>query len=230
MIEISVVVMTYNEAATLAETTREILEVLTSLNLPHDILIVDDGSADGSREIADQLASAHPAVRAIHHPTNQGLGGVYRSGFAQAQGQVISFFPADGQFPAAILAEFYSHMASADLVLGYLPQREASIISKSLSFLERLLYRLLFGHLPRFQGVLMFRRALLEGILLRSQGRGWAVLLEFILRSVRRGCRVVSLPTALRPRRSGRSKVNNLRTIASNLQQAFQLHRILRDE
>jgi hypothetical protein len=75
--------------------------------------------------------------------------------------------------------------------------------------------------------VLMFRRALLKDVRLESQGRGWAVLMELILRTSRSGYRVTSLPTALRPRVAGRSKVNNLRTIWANLIQIIELRRSL---
>jgi hypothetical protein len=113
------------------------------------------------------------------------------------------------------------------MVLGYLPRRDGPWISKWLSYVERLLYRGLFGRMPRFQGVLMFERSLLEKIPLCSEGRGWAVLMELILRTARGGHRVVSVPTRMRPRRSGQSKVNNWRTTFANMRQLFTLYRVL---
>jgi hypothetical protein len=86
---------------------------------------------------------------------------------------------------------------------------------------------LLFGSLPRFQGVLMFRRSLLDELELKSTGRGWTVLMELIIRASRGGYRLVSVPTEMRPRMSGKSKVNNLRTIWANLKQVFALRRHL---
>ena len=96
----------------------------------------------------------------------------------------------------------------------------------TLSLGERLLLRALFGHFPRFQGILMFRRDLLRDTRLVSRGRGWTVLMEFILRKVRAGARIKNLPITIRPRRSGDSKVNNLASIVSNLRQvlALRLH------
>jgi len=225
---VTVVVMAYNETVTLPAVVDELAGALQSLGRPWEMVIVDDGSTDGTGAGADRLAATRPRVRVIHHPVNLGLGGVYRTGFGAARGRHVTFFPADGQFPATILAEFRTAIESADLVLGTLPDRRGTPVSKLLSWLERSLYRVLLGPMPRFQGILMFRRVLLEGMDLRSEGRGWAVLMEFILRAARDGARVVNRPTSVRPRSAGYSKVNNLRTILANLRQVVALRRNLR--
>lgn len=225
--QLSVVVMAYNEAGSLEAVVREIQETLEGMARSYEILIVDDGSDDGTGALADRLAEASPNVRVIHHGVNQGLGGVYRSGFAHAHGDWVTFFPADGQFPATIIDQFVPLIENADMVLGYLSEQKRSLMGQILSALERLLYRLLFGPLPHFQGIAMFRRALLEQFELKSSGRGWAVLMELIIRVSRGGYRVISVPTTMRPRLSGRSKVNNLRTMWANLRQVIELRRNL---
>jgi hypothetical protein len=73
----------------------------------------------------------------------------------------------------------------------------------------------------------MFRRSLLDQIELTSEGRGWAVLMEFIIRVFKNGYRVLSVPTEMRPRMAGKSKVNNLQTIFSNLVQVALLRKNL---
>jgi glycosyltransferase involved in cell wall biosynthesis len=191
------------------------------------VIIVDDGSTDGTAELADAIASEYARVQVVHHQINQGLGGVYRTGFVSARGTFLSFFPADGQFPAEIARDFLPRMSTNDLVLGYLPTRTDSLVGKALSGVERVLYFALFGSLPRFQGVFMARRELLVALPLRSSGRGWAILMECIIRAARNQWRVQSVPTAIRPRASGRSKVNNLGNIASNFLQMVALRRLL---
>lgn len=225
--DLTVVVAAYNEVETLSPVAEELAAALRGLGRPWEILIVDDGSTDGTGERADRLAAAGPGVRVIHHLVNRGLGGVYRTGFDGARGRHITFFPADGQFPASILTDFRAAIESADLVLGFLPERRGTPLSALLSRLERLLYWVLLGPMPAFQGILMFRRSLLAGMSLRSTGRGWAVLLEFILRATRGGARIAHRPTPIRPRMAGHSKVNNLRTIFSSVGQALTLRRIL---
>ena len=227
VLEVSVVVMAFNEAASLGAVVEEIGSVLGPSGRRYEVVIVDDGSRDGTGPLADALSRRHPQVRAVHHDTNRGLGEVYRTGFAEARGECVTFLPADGQFPAAIVEEFAALMDGADLVLGQVAERPGPWMSKGLSAAEKALYRTLFGPLPRFQGVLMVRRRLLAALDLQSTGRGWAVIMELILKASRRGCRLRSVPTPVRPRMNGASKVNNLRTVWANLAQAFALRRLL---
>lgn len=219
--------MAYNEQGTTAEFIREMHAELSALSIDYEVLIVDDGSTDGTSEIADDIAAELHNLRVIHHVENSGLGQVYRTGFEQAEGDFLTFFPADGQFPASIVGQFLPHMDEVDMVLGYLPMRNSSLLAKTLSRVERILYNMLFGPMPRFQGITMFRRQLLSEIELKSLGRGWTVLMEFILRVARSDKQIRSLPTEMRPRTSGSSKVNNLRTIWANLREMARLQRLL---
>jgi glycosyltransferase involved in cell wall biosynthesis len=222
---LTVHVMTFNEVETLPSTCAEILAVCSGLGVPYEVVIIDDGSTDGSAERADALAVANAQVRVVHHPENLGLGGVYRTGFREARGELMTFFPADGQFPASIIADFLPRASHVDLVLGYLPQRNDALAGRFFSVVQRLLYAAMFGSMPRFQGILMFRRELLDRIPLVSSGRSWVVLMEFILRAVRSGAAHESVPTAVRARAHGTSKVNNWRTIRATLAQMLVLRR-----
>src|SRR5688572_1965923 len=131
--DISVVVMAYNERETLDPTCHELLTTLTKTGLRAELLIVDDGSTDGTARLAQEIAARDPRVSLIHHVPNRGLGGVYRTGFKEARGKYVTFFPADGQFPATIIEQFLGHIQEHDFVLGYLPRGTRSIVAETLS-------------------------------------------------------------------------------------------------
>jgi dolichol-phosphate mannosyltransferase len=214
---LSVVVMAFNESGSLVDTVGEIQAELCKLTFDHEVVIVDDGSDDATGTLADDLRRQYPGVRVVHHATNLGLGGVYRTGFATARGELVTFFPADGQFPASIIGQFVQEIDGRDMVLGYLAGRRETGFGKALSWCERRLYEAVVGSVPRFQGVLMFRRKLLQLFPPRCTGRGWGVLMEFVIKVHRSGAATVSVPTGYRPRLKGRSKVNNWGTIRANL-------------
>lgn len=222
---ITVAVMNYNEAKSLRSVVEEILGVLQRMGNPHEVVIINDGSTDGSGEIADQLAFEHKAVRVIHHPTNLGLGAVYRNGFTCGTMQLGTLFPADGQFDANIIPQFVALFDEADMVLGYIPEygKNRKPLARFFSWCERVLVRVMFGWFPEFQGIMMFRRPLIDTVKLTSRGRGWIIQMELILRFIRKNYRIVGEPTGLRARMSGESKVNNLKSILSNVRQLFVL-------
>ena len=225
--DISAVIMAYDEAQTLPDVVEDLHGVLGSMARPYEVVIVDDGSGDGTGEVAEELASQSPQVSVIHHEANLGLGGVYRTGFSVARGRYLTFFPADGQFSASIVEQFVPLMEDHDLVMGYLPERPTTITARALSWIERVLYRVVFGSFPQFQGIFMVRRALLDEIDLCSSGRGWGIVMELVLKTTRGDYRTVSVPTEIRPRTTGRSKVRNLRTIWANLKQLMTIRRYL---
>lgn len=223
---LSVVVLAFNEEKNLRPAVQELLAELQGAGVSWELVIVDDGSSDGTGPLADVLAQENAGVRVIHHPQNLGLGGGYRTGFREARGDWLTFFPADAQFPANIVSLFLRASSDVDMVLGYLPSR-SDVVGKALSTAERLLYRLLFRTFPRFQGIMMFKRKLLSELPLVSEGRGWAIVMELILRASRGPYRLKSVATEVRPRLSGESKVNNVRTIVANLKQLWELSKKL---
>lgn len=224
---ISVIVMAYNEVKSVVTVAHDLHAVLSALQVPFELLLVDDGSSDGTSQAVDALAAELPSVRAIHHPENRGLGGVYRTGFDEARGDFVTFFPADGQFEAGLVPQFYALITSHDLVLGTLPKREGSL-GKVLSFTERRLYRLLVGPMPEFQGIFMIRKAVLDATPLLSTGRGWGIVMELILRVFRANrYRITNLPTRLLARQFGTSKANTFRNIVANMRQLLTLRRLL---
>lgn len=221
---LTVAVMTFNEVETLPGTLGEIADAVREAEVSAEILVIDDGSTDGSGVLAREAATRDPRIRVVSHPVNQGLGEVYRTGFLEARGEFLIFLPADGQFPASVIPSFLEAARSTDLVLGtYDLGDHDSAAGRILNRIERALLVACFGSLPELRGIFMLRRSVIDPARLVARGRAWIILLEMLVRATRSGARFVRVTTPLRPRKAGASKVRNWRTIASYLGQILTL-------
>jgi dolichol-phosphate mannosyltransferase len=210
------VLPTYNEAANV----EPLVEAARS-NLPAaaQILIVDDGSPDGTGERADRLAGRHANVRVLHRTRKEGIGPAYVAGFRRAlaggAGLVLEM-DADFSHDPAYLPRLIEASRDADLVLGsrYVPGGGVSdwgplrrAISRGGSSYAR--HILGVGVHDLTGGFKCFRREVLETIDLDSvQARGYAFQIEITYRALRRGFRVVEVPIVFRDRRLGNSKMD----------------------
>jgi glycosyltransferase involved in cell wall biosynthesis len=224
---LSICIFAWDEVATLRTVVDSHREALARIGAPYEIVIIDDGSTDGTSEEADRIAAEHPHVRVVHHGDNRGLGGVYRTTFLEARGTFATFYPADGQFPAELLERYYPLAEDWDLLLGNLPKRRDSLLGAALGKMERILYRAAFGEMPRLEGVFMVRTSVLRDITLKSEGRGWTLVWELVLRAQRQGYRITGVPVFIKPRTHGTSKVTNVKNVFANLKQLAQLRKLL---
>jgi glycosyltransferase involved in cell wall biosynthesis len=99
---ISIVVPVYNEARTVADVIQRLIAI--DLPAPREILVVNDGSTDGTREVLDRITQ-RPELRIIHAERNGGKGSAIRIGFAQATGTIVAIQDADLELDPAQLAE-----------------------------------------------------------------------------------------------------------------------------
>lgn len=222
--------MAYNERDGLRLTVEELLGVLRDLQASFELFVIDDGSSDGTGALADELALEYPALRVIHHPENRGIGEVYRTGFREARGEWLTFFPADGEVPANCLGDFLAAMPGHDMLLGLIPPAKRPPLAIVISFCEQSLFRMLFGYLPPFQGIFMIRTEELRKHRLRSRGRNWVNLKELIIRSTRSGCRWKVVGHGVRARVGGQSSVRSLPSILRNLMEVFRLRWVMLEE
>jgi dolichol-phosphate mannosyltransferase len=210
------VLPTYNEAGNV-----ESIVAASLAHLPDDacVLIVDDGSPDGTGAIADRLAAQHPGrVEVLHRPAKGGLGPAYIAGFRRALAGGAGFvieMDADFSHDPADLPRLLAAMDGADLAIGsrYVGgggveawSRGRRLISRGGSAYARRVLRL--GVHDLTGGFKCFRRAVLEAIDLDAvDSKGYAFQVELTYRVAQAGFRITEVPIVFHDRRDGVSKM-----------------------
>jgi glycosyltransferase involved in cell wall biosynthesis len=210
---VSVIVPCFNERENLPRLVEEALAALPGILPDFELLLVDDGSADGTREETQRLARLDPRVRALAHDQNRGMGAAIRTGLAEARFPWSMSVPGDGQFDPERVADFLPHRAGADLLLGRRTNRAETMRRRFVSWVNRTLIRILF--LVRVSDpawVKMIRTDLARRCNLTSEGFFWET--EILVRASRLGARLVEVPTTCRPREHGVSTASTLRAVA----------------
>jgi dolichol-phosphate mannosyltransferase len=209
-----IVVPTYNEA----ENITPIVERVRRAVPEADVLIVDDGSPDGTGRIADELAASDRHVQVVHRTVKEGLGAAYLHGFREALDRgydVIGEMDADGSHQPEQLPGLLSALEHADVVLGSRWVPGGSVVNwpwtrQALSRGGNLYTRLLLGIPVRDAtgGFRLFRRTTLEKIDLATvESVGYCFQADLAWRSVQEGLRVREVPIEFVERIRGESKM-----------------------
>ena len=117
---LSVFFPAYNDSGTIASMVIRAVQAASELTPDYEVIVVNDGSADATAQIADELARTYSRVRVVHHAKNRGYGGALQSGFRSATKEFIFYTDGDAQYDPAELKDLWARMTpEADLVNGY---------------------------------------------------------------------------------------------------------------
>jgi len=229
---VSVVVPAYNEAPNLPDLVREVEAAMAPVGEEWELLIIDDGSTDGSPAVLEELRGpCHPALRVVRLARNAGQSAAFLAGFDAARGAVVVTLDADLQNDPAEIPGMLRRLDGADAVLGIRRERRDTALRRWSSRVANAVRRAATGDgladvgcslkvmrrehlagLPRFDGVHRFFGTLL----------------------VWKGCRIVEVPVAHRPRRAGVAKYNvrnrALRTLLDLVAMCWLRSRLVRYE
>jgi glycosyltransferase involved in cell wall biosynthesis len=199
--KLSVIIPVYNES----ESIQEILKRVQSQKVAKEIIVVDDGSMDGTRDVLKKL-NGKGGVRVILHEQNKGKGAAVRTGMSAAKGDVLLIQDADLEYDPRDIPHLLQPINEgiADVVYGsrFLggPRRATMywhmIANKLLTFMTNILYDNILTDMET--GYKVFRREVIEGMVLRANGFDFEP--EFTAKILKRHYRIYEVPITFNPR------------------------------
>lgn len=234
--DFSIVIPCYNEAEGLPAMHERLTQALDMLRERGrtQLVLVNDGSRDGTGDLLEQTFGAWPDTVIVHHPTNRGLGAALRTGFANATGEIIVTCDSDGTYPFSEIPALLDRLTpDVDLVTASPYHVGGGIenvpayrvfISKSASLCYRILVDArIHTYTALFRAC---RRHVIEHI--TTHADGFLMVTEWLVEALLSGYRVAEYPTTLRVRQYGQSKARvwqitktHIRYMSSILQRRF---------
>lgn len=173
-------------------------------DVPHvsfEVVVVDDGSGDGSWALLQELQGRYPFLRAVRHRSRRGIADALRTGYLNSTGRVLVFYPADLQFMPADIPRLVAPILAdeADMVTGFKEGKyEKAFVSGIYNRLSRSLFDVPVKDL---NSVKAYRREIMDGLPVRPDWHRYMIVI-----AAEQGYTVTEIPVPLFPRNAGRSK------------------------
>ena len=210
---LSVFFPAYNDSGTIASMVIRADAAAAALTPDYEVIVVNDGSADATAAIADELASKYPRVRVVHHATNRGYGGAIQTGIQSATKDLIFYTDGGAQYDPAELKLLWTEMAKGidiDIVNGYKISRSDPMHRIIIGRVYHHIVSILFG--LRMRDVdcdfRLMRRSMFERVELRQTSG--VICLEMMKKIQDAGFKMVEVPVHHYHRAFGRSQFFNV--------------------
>lgn len=224
---VSIVLPAYNEEANIEQAVRDASLAAARLFAEHEVLVVDDGSADGTARLVESIATRDGRVRLIRHGRNRGYGEALRTGILASRLDYVFFTDADLQFDMAEIERLLPYAGTVDVVAGYRVNRQDTPIRRLMAYGWNVFVRVLF-YVPVRDidcAFKLFDRRVLETIDIESVGA--MVNTELMVKLGRRGASVVEVGVHHRPRLAGKARGASPRVIAKAFREVLGMRRRL---
>ncbi len=197
---ISAVLPAHNVAADLMPVVAETLDALLDVVPSFEVIVVDDGSTDGTRRIAEEMAATHPAIRVLHFAQRRGYGVAWREGLAAATKQYAFFVDPDRQYSPSDLERLVKWDDAYDIVAGFRAGKGTSLARRFAGYAYRVTVRILYGLKYRDVncGLKLMRVSLLRG--LELEGTTGAIHAEVLCRASQKGAQIREVGVRFHPR------------------------------
>ena len=214
----------YNDEATIASMVNAGVKTVEGVGADGEVIVINDGSTDGSQEVLEDLSDSQPWLRIVVHEHNRGYGGALLSGFAAATKQWVFYTDGDAQFDPTELALLVDAAGpEVDVVQGYKLHRADNVIRRIIGRVYHRFVALIFGLKIRDTDCdfRLIRRTLLERVELRySTG---VICVEMVRKFQDAGARFVEVPVHHYPRTHGKSQFFRPSSVARSLRDLAML-------
>ena len=204
----------YNDSGTIASLVITALQTARALTPDFEVIVVDDGSADATAQIADELARTYPEVKVVHHGRNRGYGGALQSGFKAATRDLVFYTDGDAQYDPSEMTRLWEALDdSVDLVNGYKISRSDPLHRIVIGRVYHHTVKLLFGLNVRdvdcdFR---LLRRSIFEQVSLEKTSG--VICLEMMKKIQDAGFHIAEVPVHHYHRAHGKSQFFNFRRL-----------------
>ena len=194
MSSLTVAIPALNEEKNVSLTIAAVLAAAKAASLPVEIIVIDDGSTDGTAAVVEELARGNAGIRLLRNPGNLGLGASIRRAIAEARGERFMVVPGDNDMPAATLELIFRHADAADVVMTYFLNEEIrGRVRYLISEAFRVVYTTLFDlYVVYLNGPAVYPVAKLRELQLYSTR--FSIVAEINVRLLRQGLSFTELP------------------------------------
>lgn len=212
----------YNDEKNLPVLIPYVSRFLSEITDTFEIIIVHDGGADKTGEVADALTLEFPHVRVIHHPKNLGYGATLRDGFLVSKYDYVIYTDGDNQYDVREFLPYLHLLETADVMSGHAREKAVSFRRKVQSFVYNALIFLLF--FVRFRDVdcamKIYKRKVIDAITIKSTS--CFIDAEMIIKSKKAGFLVSQFPVTHFPRTEGVASGSKMSVIFPTVKEMFQ--------
>lgn len=214
---ISVFFLCYNDEATIGMLVDDAVRVLKEITDNYEVIVVNDGSADRSFSILEQLTKKHRVLKIVNHEMNRGYGAAIKNGLKASSKGLIFYTDGDGQYDVKELPKLLNSINGFDMVNGYISKRSDPFYRILLGKIYAALLKKILAINMRYVDCdyRLFKRHVIKDLNLDSDG-GF-ICAEMLKKIIDKGYKIKEVPVSHYPRRSGSSQFFRVRNISKLL-------------
>lgn len=229
---LSVFFPTYNEEKNIGKTVLKAKNVLEKTVKNWEILVINDGSSDKTREISEELGKEDIRIKVMNHEQNRGYGASLKTGFYNSKYSWVVYTDSDGQFNFSEIANFIQKQkeTGANLIIGYYKKRQVSkfkiVTSRMWEIAVKVLFDLNVHDIDC--GFKLISKKVIDSIPKLESERGAFISSELLIKSKKMGFKIVEIPVTHLPRTQGKGTGRDLKVIIQSFVDLFRLWKKLK--